>query len=143
MPEPLLMCLPDGGEIQIESGEPLMSDGLENAAFLSLFGGNTEDSGRSDDNAKQWWGNLSETIPERRYRSETQNLLRSLPAVPGNLQKLEDAVERDLDWMRSEFEATVAVDVSLPALNTWRIGVSIEANARKYELAFTHMATAT
>ena len=118
---------PDGGEITVEGGVVRMSGGLETAAYLSLFGGNFQDDGR-DGNSDNWWGNLSETNAVRQYRSETQNLLKSLPLTSSNLRLIEDAVTRDLSWfLAQDIASSIRVGVSIPALNTVQIDVSVEA----------------
>jgi len=118
---------PDGGEITVEGGVVRMSGGLETAAYLSLFGGNFQDDGR-DGNSDNWWGNLSETNAVRQYRSETQNLLKSLPLTSSNLRLIEDAVTRDLSWfLAQDIASSVRASVSIPSLNTVQIDVSIEA----------------
>lgn len=126
--DPLLFNTLDGGEISSVNGQFEMSSGLGNAAYLSLFGGNEDDAG-GDDTRLQYWANFAETEPEKRYRSETQFLLRSIPATSANLLKIEKAAERDLAWF-VEVDAATAVDViaTIPALNKILITVSIVAN---------------
>lgn len=117
----------DGGEMEIVDGVVILSPGLETAAYLSLFGGNEADDGRKD-SASQYWGNLGETDPARQYRSETQHLLRALPATSGNLKRVEDAANRDLAWFLSERVASsVAVSVALVGLNRVSFTITIEA----------------
>lgn len=127
----------DGGEIEYINGVATMSDGLEAAAYLSLFGGNEDDSGQRADDRKQWWGNLSETDPARRYRSATQNALQAMPATTGNLLRVQDAALSDLDWMKDALAAQVAVLVTMPALNTIKIDVSILVNEELLPFSFT------
>src|SRR5690606_12757077 len=119
----------DGGEISVVNGVFQMREGWESAAYLSLFGGNERDSGVAGDDPLQWWANVVETREERRYRSETQNLLRSIPAVPGNLRRIEDAAGRDLAWFVELGHATqVSARATIPALNRVNIQVAIEIN---------------
>lgn len=132
----LLFQTDDDGEINVSGGIVEMSGGLDTAAYLSLFGGNEDDDGR-DDNAATWWGNLGEIDPARQYRSETQNLLRSLPATTGNLLRIEDAASRDLAWFVEESVASsVAVVVSIPAINRIKIRVNIEARGEESRFEF-------
>jgi phage gp46-like protein len=115
----------DGGEIALEGGLVLMSEGLETAAYLSLFGGNEQDPGEADQ-TESWWGNLGETIPSRKYRSETQFLVRSLPAVPSNLRRIEQAALRDLQWMVDEkLVHSIGVTTSIPGLNRVVLDVNV------------------
>jgi phage gp46-like protein len=127
----------DGGDITIENGLLLMSEGLETAAYLSLFGGN-EDDPAGTDTAQEWWGNLLDVEPERAYRSETQFLLHALPAIPFNLRRIEQAATRDLQWMLDTGLAqSVAVEATIPALNRVGLGlVIITATEQRIELFF-------
>lgn len=125
MTDVLLRQTPDDGDIIAEAGLLRLSEGLETAAYLSMFGGNDDDPGDAD-TTKQWWGNLSEDEPERRYRSETQYLIRSIPAVPSNLLRIEQAAARDLAWFTETGTAkSVAVAARIPALNRVAIDVQI------------------
>lgn len=114
----------DGGDIEVDNGVVTMSGGLETMAYLCLFGGNEDDSGKPGD-PLTWWGNLSEEQDDRKYRSETQHLLRSLPARPSNLRRVEEAAKRDLKAVpASDVEAAA----SIPGVNKINIAVTINGN---------------
>jgi phage gp46-like protein len=122
----LLRQTNDGGDITAENGLLAMSEGLETAAYLSLFGGNLDDEGDAASSRLQWWGNLDEVEPARVYRSETQALLRALPAVPSNLRRVEQAAGRDLAWfISSGIARSVDASASIPAVNRIRLTVNI------------------
>ncbi len=124
----LIFQTTDDGEIEIENGLVTMTPGLDNAVYLSLFGGNEEDPG-GDDRTQEWWGNLIEIDPTRQYRSETQHLLRAIPAVTANLRRIEDAARRDLAWVIPAGVASVVeVAATMPALNKVQIDVTINGN---------------
>ena len=126
----------DGGEITIENGVIELGGGLESAAYLSLFGGNQEDAGERDSNL-QWWGNLIEPNEVRHQRSRTQHIIRSLPLIPLNLRRIEDAATLDLAWMISEQVASsVVVTATMPALNRVQLDVEIIAAARITNIVF-------
>jgi phage gp46-like protein len=131
-----LFNTPNGGDIEYRNGLAVMSDGLKSACFLSLFGGNEEDSGDEGDDAKQWWGNLIEQDEARQYRSRTQYLLRTLPAIPANRGQLEDAARDDLAWMLEEFATSVDAEVSLVAPRRVEIEINIEIGESKYTFTF-------
>ena len=137
MTDVLLRQSDDGGEITIEAGLVLMSEGLETAAYLSLFGGN-EDDPADTDSSLQWWGNLLDVEPERRYRSETQFLVRSLPAVPFHLRRIEQAAARDLQWMIDAGVAqSVSIEATIPAVGRVALAVEIvTATGQRFELFF-------
>ena len=126
----------DGGEMTIENGLTEMSDGLETAAFLSLFGGNDDDGGLQGDEPRQWWANFDETETEKQYRSQTQNLLRSIPLNTANLQRIEDAVYSDLAWLVESVATNVEALATMPALNTVRIQAFVEVDGKVVPLSF-------
>jgi phage gp46-like protein len=133
----------DGGDIEWIAGQAVMDDGLESSVYLSLFGGNSDDSGLEADDAKQFWGNLIEPDPERHYRSATQFLLDTLPLVPANLIRFRDAVNRDLAWMTSTGLAqSIAVTVTIPALNTVGIAIDFVIDDAEFHYVFTAAARA-
>ena len=138
MTDVLLRHFADGGDIEYVNGQATTSNGLETAVYLSLFGGNERDSGQQAGDSLQWWGNLSESRPERRYRSRYQNLLRSTPLLPMNLRAFEDAAEDDLAWMFETGLATfVGAFASIPALNRLALEVQIEVDGRAFAFEFT------
>jgi len=136
MTDVLLRQTNDGGDLTLDGGLFLMSDGLGTAAYLSLFGGNEQDRGDAD-STESWWGNVGELDPARQYRSETQYLLRSLPAVPANLLRIEEAASRDLEWMiDSGLAKSITVSVSIPELNRIQVDVVITTLEKQLHLSF-------
>jgi phage gp46-like protein len=128
----------DGGEISFVNGEPVTSDGLDQAVYLSLFGGNQDDSGSDGDKPNQWWGNWDEPDPTRHCRSSTQNLVESIPAVPANLKRVEDAASGDLAWFTETGLATgVRVRATMPGINRIALEVFVEIDGRVNEFRFT------
>lgn len=137
MTDVLLRQTNDGGDISIQGGLLELSEGFETAVYLSLFGGN-EDDPADTDTTQQWWGNLLDVEPERAYRSETQFLVKSLPAIPFNLRRIEQAAARDLKWMTDTALArSVTVEATIPAKDRVLIGlVIITATGQRIELSF-------
>lgn len=124
------------GDITVEDGLVEMSGGLETAAYLSLFGGNEKDDGRQN-NSKTWWGNIDELDSARQYRSETQHLVESLPLITSNLRRVEDAATRDLQWfLDGNIANKVEVVASIPALNTLKLNIVIEALGEESRFEF-------
>lgn len=128
---------PDGGEVTWVNGQPLTANGLETAAYLSMFGGNQQDSGLTDGEKLQWWANFEEPVAERRQRSQTQALLAGLPATPSNLARVEDAANSDLAWMVKELTATIEVEASMPGINRVRIRGAIVIAGTRYPFDFS------
>lgn len=136
-----LFQLDDGGEIECINGVVTMDDGVATAVYLSLFGGNEDDSGTDADLSREFWGNKLTNDPSEKQRSETQHLLRSLPITSGNLRLIEEAVARDLAWMtESEVASFVGAEVSIPAINTVKILVKVEIQQVELTLEFVRKA---
>ena len=126
----------DGGEIEIIGGHFQRDTTPATAAYLSLFGGNEQDGGAEATDHLQWWGNFLEEAPERHLRSETQHLLRSLPAVSANLRRVEDAARRDLAWMTAVLGASVSVEARIPELNRIQVDIEIIIEGTTHTLRF-------
>lgn len=122
----------DNGDINLLNGVVEMNGGLETAAYLSLFGGNKEGEG-----PLEYWGNKLETDPVRKFHSETQILLGTIPATSSNLKRIEDAAMRDLTWFVSQGVATtLSVAVTIPTVNRVAIVISINVNGEDIEFKF-------
>lgn len=131
------------GDVSVVAGVIEMSGGLETAAYLSLFGGNEDDDGR-DNNSANWWGNLDEIDTTRQYRSELQHLIESLPLITGNLRRIEAAATRDLAWfLETKVANKVEVTATIPALNTVKLDVVIEAVGEESRFEFVENWKAT
>lgn len=127
----------DDGDVEITNGVVRMTRGIDTAVYVSLFGGNEDDAGIAATEDLQFWGNFDEPIQERRLRSQTQALLRSLPLVPANLRRIEDAAAADLAWLKDTGVATFVVSrATMPALNTVKLTVSVEVNGTLYTYTF-------
>lgn len=128
MSDVLLFQTNDDGDLNIVDGFVELTDDFRTASYLSLFGGNENDDGR-DDNPETWWGNLNETDPANRYISETEFLLRSLPAITSNLLRLEDATRRDLAaFVDLGIVNELTVEVSLVGLNRLKYVIEFDGD---------------
>jgi len=137
----------DGGDVDLTPDgtyvELILDTGLETAAYLSMFGGNERDPGTVFDDTdpdhghnSQWWGNLNESTTVA-MRSETANLLRSLPATSSNLIKVEQAAARDLDWFLVEKVAReIEVIATMTSVNSLSIQVRFEIDKQEFVYAF-------
>ncbi|MBW1725989.1 MAG: phage GP46 family protein [Deltaproteobacteria bacterium] len=125
----LLFQTNDNGDITVTNGLVEMSGGLETASYLSLFGGNEDDS--------NWWGNNDEIDTASQYHSETQELLRSIPSTSGNLIRIKDAAERDLAWfIDKKVASSITVAINIPALNKVKIIITITAQGDESTFEF-------
>lgn len=125
----VLYQTPDDGDIGVNAGLVQMDGGLQTAVFVSLFGGNEDDSGGEKD-PNSWWGNIRQN---RKYRSETQYLLNTTPPSSANLKRIEDAAKRDLAWMLSDNVATdIRARVTIPAYNSVMITINVDNDEFAY-----------
>jgi phage gp46-like protein len=95
----------DGGDITILGGQPIMDQGLRNAAYISHF------------TAPNWWGWSSD--PANPEVVDNGNLLAMAERVnltPAVLLDAEAAAKKDLAWMVSDGVAkSVEVEASIVA----------------------------
>lgn len=132
-----LFQTPDNGDIEVKDGIVTTVGGLATAVYLSILGGNEDDDGLQQ-NLLTWWGNVDETEQDRKYISETQNLLRGLPAVSRNLILVEEAVKRDLKWMLdNKVASNIDVFASIPEVGRISIDVDIIAEGNRETFNFT------
>lgn len=125
----LLFQTPDDGEMAIAGGEVEMGGGLRTAVYVSLFGGNEDDSG-ADKGPYSWWGNID---TELYIRSETQYLLDTLHVTANNLKRIEAAVARDCAWLISSGVAQeVAARAIIPEYNAIKITLTVDGIAYEY-----------
>jgi len=126
----------DGGDIEYINGKAVMSDGLESAVGLSLWGGNEDHSGGEADDHLEWWGNKIETDEARKLRSRTQYTLKNLVATPANLRLVESAVREDLAWMTEEIATSVDATARLVAPKRISLTVSVVIGESRYDFEF-------
>jgi phage gp46-like protein len=126
----------DGGDIEVKNGVvTLVEYPLETAVLLSCFGGNDYDPGGDEGLADTWWGNVDQTDVLKHQRSETQFLLRSLPIIPANLRRIEDAAVRDCSWLVETKRAKyVRASASMPGINRvlLQIFVTVDETVRAF-----------
>lgn len=130
----MMFDTPDGGEIEIVHGRTTMDRGFATAVYLSFFGGNAEDNGGPSGAEFQWWGNFIERYSRAHLRSETQHLLKTLPATPANLRAIEDAAARDLAWMHEFGVLEIRVEGSMPRANFVSLEVEIDFEEGTFRL---------
>lgn len=121
----LLAHATDGGDVTLVGGDLQMTAGLETAVYQSLFGGDEADNG-SDATARfQWWGNRTESDPDRQQRSRLQAALSDIPITSANLRLLRDAARADIEWLSARGHADT-VTVSVQAVDRGRVLVVVD-----------------
>lgn len=95
----LLFDTQDGAEITIFNGLISMDKGFNSAVYLSLFGGDKDDTGEVVNN-NTWWGNKIQNISENeKLVSRFQAFITSVPLTSKNVKLAEGKVIQDLQWM--------------------------------------------
>lgn len=114
----------DGSEISIANGLILPDEGFRTAVYLSLFGGNEEDSGAVV-NSETWWGNLFENISsDEKLVSKFVNFIKTNSLSSKNIQIAEVKAAEDLQWLIDDGAAD-AVDCSISVVERNRIDLKI------------------
>ncbi len=94
----LLIDTPDGGDLVIETGILQPDRRFDTAVYISLFGGNKEDSGKVKTN-KTWWGNTLEDNETNKIVSRFQFIITAMPLTIKNIKAAEAAAKMDLQWI--------------------------------------------
>lgn len=124
--------------INVTGGVVEMTPGLETAVNLSLFGGNIHDDGSTITAPFSWWANRIVDDPDEKLTSQMQHLLRAIPAVTGNIPRIEGAIRADLQWLLDRRIANlINVELALPAPNTVQIRIEITADGQIHTFTFT------
>jgi phage gp46-like protein len=98
----LLAETPDGGDFVMQDGLLVSDTNYSTPIYLSLFGGNKDDSGVIKTN-KTWWGNtLRNTKNNEKLISRFQYIIHSMPLTVKNIKNAEAAAVLDLAWMVEE-----------------------------------------
>lgn len=113
--DPLIIDIGEGGTLSWDGGQPRMSSGLENAAYLSLFV------------EPDWWGNdIDAANPGAIGSTNFLPLITRATLTPGLLVDMKKAAEADLAWMTEQGVAeSVDVVVTMPAVGMAALEVTI------------------
>jgi len=97
MSDLLLFQTNDGGEIEVINGFVTLTDDLQTASYLSMFGGDS------------WFANDLQENPASKMNAETGRVIETTNPSSSGLLAVEDAIKRDHAWMITEGLAS-AVD---------------------------------
>jgi len=116
----------DGGDVEIENGLLVSDKQFSTAVYLSLFGGNKLDNGKTN-SVNQFWGNLlSDTTESEKLRSRFQYIITGLPMSVKNIKEAEKAAYMDLQWFIDEKIADVInIFGQAPGKNRFNLRVEI------------------
>jgi len=124
-----LLSTPDGGDLLVENGLVAADSSIGTAAYLSLFGGNRDDDGKTE-NANTWWGNLLSGVkPNEKMVSRFQNVIAGLPLTAKNIAAAETAARLDLAWFVEEGAADeIAVSSRVEGRSRFLLAVDLRKN---------------
>jgi phage gp46-like protein len=115
----------DGGEVKEESGLFIPDKQFSTAVYLSIFGGNKDDSGKVK-NDTGWWGNLLDgTLENEKLKSRFQYIITGFPMTVKNIKEAETAAALDLKWFIDEKIAD-EVDIYGRAIGKNKFNLTIE-----------------
>lgn len=100
-----------GATVQFRGGQPLMDQGVENAAMYSLF-------------SRSWFANVFFQNPDQKLESKFEEE-HEKPITLKQLLNIEDAAQKALAWMLSQNIAS-KIDVETTAGETGKIKTAIQ-----------------
>lgn len=106
----------NGGDAQIEGNDLALVYSIENMPYLSMFGGNPGYITKTKPDEEQsfdFWGNnlLMANNPSIQFNSYTEDKLRKVALNSSGRAQIEDAVKKDLDFMKSLGKVSVGVSI--------------------------------
>lgn len=107
----------DGGDVVLKGNDLVVTDSLFNQPYISLFGGNVEQStanvGDSDHERNDFWGNslLMRDNVANQFNSNFQKALQETVLNSSGITKLEAVVEEDLEHLKELARLTVRISL--------------------------------
>ena len=105
----------NGGDLNKVGNDLALAYGWENMPYLAMFGGNPKQSTPSvrvdGEQNFDWWGNGYESDGAVQINSETERVLSQVSLNSNGRILIEQAVNRDLEFMKAFANVTVAVSI--------------------------------
>lgn len=127
----------NGGDFVNLGNDLEVIDTIYTMVYLSLFGGNVEEStieGFVNPQSFDYWANklMFGDDPSQQFNSETERTLNKTPLNTAAIDKITDAVITDLKYLKKLFKITVKV--FLPYINQVKIEIIFEGieNSNQY-----------
>lgn len=112
----------NGGEMLMLNGDLVMAETLYQTIYISLFGGNVEQSTSGNENENDeivgaerfdYWANslLWKDLKPKQFNSETEKTLRNVTINSNGRLKIKSAVDNDLVFLKKiiKFESNVLI----------------------------------
>lgn len=118
------------------------ASGWQNMIYFALFGGNIaqDTSERADgEQAFDWWGNslFFPNEKDKQFNSQTERALKNNPITSSGRQNIEQAVIKDLDFMK--VLATVTVTTKIVAPDRLRTEIKVVKLGQLSEQLYTYL----
>lgn len=118
----------NGGDLNRKGNDLAMVFSFENMPYLALFGGNKEavtTTRLPSEQGFDFWGNamLWPNDPSIQFNSLTEHTLENTPLTSAGRIIIEEAIKKDLEFMRPFAEVTVTTEII--ATDHLRIGIGI------------------
>jgi hypothetical protein len=136
-----------GGDAFLLGSDVATTDSLMNMPYLAMFGGNVEADTPTirpeSEQAFDWWGNSLLLAQSRslQFNSLTERTLRTVALNSSGRLKIQQAVERDLEFMR-DF-AQITVEVAIISVNRVEITVRVQEPDNQQAKEFIYLWDAT
>lgn len=122
----------NGGDVERNGDNIVLTEGLFVQIYLAMFGGNVEGDTISEEISdpsiqnKGWWGNnvLFEDDPQLQFNSKTERTLNTTPLTPAGRQVIQAAVQEDMEFLSELGEVNVVV--TIPDVDKVQIVVTIQ-----------------
>jgi len=112
--DPAVNITEDGAEMKFIGGQPVVDQGFENAALISLF------------TKKGWWGNTLFQKQSEKIGSDYE-IQSSKPIVAiSSINDINDAADKSLQWMKDlKIADEILIDIVNPNANNIKVNIKI------------------
>lgn len=118
-----------GGDLEFFKDDIVLTAGLRNNVYLSLFGGNVEESSdrvyNTGEKRFDWWGNsvFFENDTKKQFNSRTEKALREVAVTSSGRSIIQNAVIQDLQALTEV--ANIFVAVTLQSVDRIKITITV------------------
>jgi phage gp46-like protein len=113
--DPALKITEDGADLEFVGGQPIMDQGLENAAIISLF------------TRPGWWGNTLFDQESEKIGSGYEDACNQPIVAISSINDVSDAATKALNWMRdANMARNIGVTVTNPRNDYLKTDIKIE-----------------
>lgn len=135
----------DGGDLVFRGNDFQQISGFQNMPYIALFGGNRQPTTgpKVTEQTFDFWGNylFHPNDDKMWFNSITESLLEDISLTSSSRIQLEEAVKKDLEFMK-DF-ATLNVNVQLISVDKVRILIEIQEPDQQNSTIYTYLWSVT